>query len=84
MVLYFSNSFTSSIRKDTNLLLLFLSPSLTLNILTHPRILGNVKTNFLIILSTYAIEYLESVFDSINFDITILSMLASQMFIGFF
>ena len=48
MVLYFSNSLSSSIHKDINLLYLFLSPPLSLNIWIYPFILGNIKTNGLI------------------------------------
>ena len=56
MVLHFSNSFSASIRKDTNLLL-SLSPYLTLNVLTYSLILGNTKTSGLIALSKYPINY---------------------------
>ena len=83
IVLYFSNSFSSSIQKDINLLFLFLSPSLTSYVLTYPLILGNIKTNGLITLSKYPIKYLQLVFVLINFEITILSTLTSQTFIGF-
>ena len=84
MALYFSNSFSSSIRKDINLLFLFLSPSLTLNVLTYPLILGIIKTNGPMALSKYPIQYLELDFVLTNFEIAILSTLASQIFIGFF
>ena len=82
MVLYISNSFSSCIKKDINLLSLF-SPS-ALNIVTYPLALGNIKTNCLITLSKYPIEYLELVFVSTNFEMIILSTLASEIFIGFF
>ena len=65
IVLYFSNSFSSSIRKDTNLLF----PSLTLNVLTYPLVLGIIKTNSLIVLSKYPIKCLELVFLLTNFEI---------------
>ena len=67
-----------------NLLFSSLCPSLTLNVLAYPLILGIIKTNGLIALSKYSIKYLELVFVSINFEITILSTLTSQFFIGFF
>ena len=79
MVLYFSNSFSLSIWKEINLLLL----SFTLNVLTYPLILGNSKTNGLTTLSKYTIKYLEFVFVSTNFEITILSNLTSQIIIVF-
>ena len=63
---------------------LSLSPSLTLNVLTYPLISGIIKTDSLIVLSKYQIKYLELVFVSINFEITILSTLTSTIFIGFF
>ena len=43
-----------------NINLLF--PSLTLNVLTYPLILGIIKSNGLIALSKYPIKYLELVF----------------------
>ena len=55
IVLYVSNSFSLSIRKDINLM--FLSP--TLNVSTYPIILGITKTNGLISLSKYPVKYLE-------------------------
>ena len=67
-----------------NLLFLSLSLSLTLNVFTYSLILGIIKTNGLIALPKYLIKYLKLVFDSINFEITILSTLTSQIFIGFF
>ena len=81
MILYSSNSFSSSIGRDINLL--FLS-SLTLNILTYLLILGNARANGLITLSKYPIKYLELVFISSNFGITILPPLTSQIFMEFF
>ena len=69
MVLYFSNSFSLSTRKNINLLVLSLSPCLTLNILTFPLILDNTKINGFITLSKYPIKYLR---------------LRSQTFTGFF
>ena len=65
-------------------MILSLSPSLTLNVLTYALILGIIKTNGLISLSKYPIKYLELVSVSINFEITILPTLTSQIFIGFF
>ena len=63
-------------RKDINL---SLSPSLTLNVLTYPLILGIIKTNGLIALSNFIpIKYSELVFVSVSFEITILSTLTSQ------
>ena len=75
MVLCFSNSLSSSIWKDINLLFLSLNPSLTpsLHVLTYPLILGIRKSNSLIALSEYPIKYLELVFILTNFEITILS-----------
>ena len=69
--------------KDINLffLFLFLSPSLPLNLLTSPLNLGNIKTNCLITSSKYLVKYLELFFVSINFEISILSTSASQIFI---
>ena len=58
---FFSNSFSSSIQKDINLLFLSLSLSLTLNVLTYPLVLGNTKTNHLITLCKYPTKYLELV-----------------------
>ena len=65
-----------------NLLLLFLSfsPSLPLEFLAYPLILGKIKTNGLITLSNYLIKYLELLFVSINFEITVLSASTSQIF----
>ena len=84
IALYFSNSYSSSIQKDIDLLFLFLSPSLTLNVLTYPLILGIIKTDGLIALYKSPIKYLELVFALTNFEITILSTLTSQNFKGFF
>ena len=72
MILYISNSFSSSIRKDVKLLFVSLSLSLTLNVLTYPLILGNIKTNGLITLFKYQMKYLELFFVSANFEMTIL------------
>ena len=55
-----------------NLLFLSLSPSLILNILTYPLVLGITKTTRLIALSKYQIKCLELVFAFTNFKITIL------------
>ena len=84
MVLYISNSFSSSIRKDVKLLFVSLSLSLTLNVLTYPLILGNIKTNGLITLSKYQMKYLELFFVSANFEMTVLLKSTSQIFIYFF
>ena len=84
MTLYFPNSFSTSIQKVINLMLLSLTPSLTLNVLTYPLILGIIKTNGLIPLSNFIpIKYLELVFVLTNFEITILSTLSSQILTGF-
>ena len=57
-------------QKDINLLFLSLPPSLTLNFLTYPFILGIIKTNGLIALSNFIpIKYLELVFVLTNFEI---------------
>ena len=72
MILYISNSFSSSIRKDVKLLFVSLSLSLTLNVLTYPLILDNIKTNGLITLFKYQMKYLELFFVSANFEMTIL------------
>ena len=58
IALYFFNSFSSSIQKDVNLLIL----SSTLNVSTYPLVLGIMKTNGLIASSKYSIKYLELVF----------------------
>ena len=71
-------------RKDINLLFLFLSPSLTLKGLTYPLILSNIKTNGLTTLPKNPIKYLESFFVLIKLEITILSTLTSWLFIGLF
>ena len=80
----FSKSFSSSARKDTNLYVLSLSPSLTLNLLIHPLVLGIIKTNGPRTFAKYPIKYLELVFVSTNFEMTILSTLTSQIFVDFF
>ena len=72
MILYISNSFSSSIRKDVKLLFVSLSLSLTLNVLTYPLILDSIKTNGLITLFKYQMKYLELFFVSANFEMTIL------------
>ena len=74
-------------RKHIELLFSFLSSSLTLNVVTYPLILGNIKTNCLITISKYPIKQLELVFVSTNFEITILSNfinITSQISLGFF
>ena len=58
IALYFFNSFSSSIQKDINLLIL----SSTLNVSTYPLVLGIMKTNGLIASSKYSIKYLELAF----------------------
>ena len=78
MVLYFSNSLSSYIWKDTHLKLLFLK------VLTYPIILANIKTNALISSFKYPIKYLKLFYVSINFEITTLSASTSQIFIDFF
>ena len=79
IALYFILIGSSSIWKDIKLLFL----SLTLNFLTYPLILDNTKTDGLTTLSKYAIKYLKLVFVSMNFEITILSILTSEIVIGF-
>ena len=56
----------------------------SVNLLTYPFILSNIKINGLITLSKYQIKYLQLVFVPINFELTILSILTSQIFIVFF
>ena len=80
----FSNSFSSSIQKDINLLFLSLFSSSAWNALTYLLPLGNIKTNGLITLSNYPIKYLELVFVSTYFEMTILSTLTSGFFFFFF
>ena len=80
IALYFSNRFSSSLWNDINLLL----PSFTWNILTYPLILDIIKTNGLIVLSKRLIKYLELAFAGTNFEITILSIFTSKIFIGLF
>ena len=53
MVLYFSNSLSSSIGKDIDL------PFLSLKILIYLLILGNFKTNGLITSSKYPIKHFQ-------------------------
>ena len=55
----------------------------TLNVSTYPLILGIIKTNDFTALSKYLIKYLELVFALTNFEMTILSTLTSEIFIGF-
>ena len=80
----FRHIYRNCIYGKTYFLLLSLSSSLTLNVLTYPLILSNIKTNGLIYLSKNPIKYLQTVFVSPNFEITILSILTSQIFIVFF
>ena len=77
---YFCNSFLSYLRKGINLLFLFLCSSFSLNILTYPLIIGNIKTNCL----KCVIKHLELIFVITNFDMTISSTLTSHMFLGLF
>ena len=72
-----SNCFLSFIRKDINFFFF------NLKCLKYPLILVNIKTNGVITLSKYLIKYLELVFVSTNFEMTIFSTLKSQIFIGF-
>ena len=61
-----------------------LTLSSTLKVLTYPLILGIIKTRGLITLSYFiTIKYLELIFVLTNFEATILSTLASPIFIGF-
>ena len=80
ITLYFSNNFSSFIRKDVNLKLLPLFPSLTLNILT-------LVLSKLMVLELFQILFqsnlLELAFVLTNFEITVLSTLTSQIFTGF-
>ena len=57
---------------------------LALKVLRYPLILGNIKTNGLIISSKYPIKYLELFFFSTNFEMTISLTSISQIFIGLF
>ena len=57
---------------------------LTLKVLRYPLILGNIKTNGVIISSKYPIKYLELFFVSTNFEMTISLTSISQIFIGLF
>ena len=84
MVLYFSKSFSSFIRKDIKILFLSSTPSLTLNVSTYQLILDNINTNGLITLFKYPIKYLELVFVSTNVEMTKLLTSTSQVFKGFF
>ena len=77
MVLYFSNTLSSSILKGINFLFL------TLNVLTYPINLYDIKINGLITSSKNPIKSLELLFVLINFEISILSTLTSQVFIAF-
>ena len=63
-----------------NLLFLFLSPVLSLNVLTYPLSLGNIKTNGFITSSKYPIKHLDFFFLSTNFEMTILSILTSNFY----
>ena len=83
LALYFPKCYSSFKRKDIDLLVLSLSPSLTLNVLTYSLSLGNIKANVLITLPKYPIKYLELVFVLINIEITMLSILTSQAYIAF-
>ena len=67
MILYFSNSLLSFIREDINLFF-FLSP---------PLIFRISRANGLITSSKYPIKYLELFFVITNFEVSILSKLAS-------
>ena len=82
MVLYFSNSLSSSISKGINLV--FVSPPLSSNILTYSLVLGNIKTSGLITSSNYPFKCLELFFVSTKSKMTISSTLTSQIFVGFF
>ena len=83
MVSNIFNGSSSFIRKDINLLFLFLSLPLSSNVLTYPLILGNIKTNDLITSSDYPIKHLELFFGPNNFEMIILPTLTSHLF-GFF
>ena len=72
MALCFCNSFSSSMRNGINLLLLFLSSTLSLNVSTYPWVLGNINTYGFIASSRYPIKHLNLLFISINFEMTIL------------
>ena len=84
LLLHFSNSLSLTIGKDINLLFSSLSPSLTLNVSTHPLILGNIKTNGLITLAKYPIKYLELFFVSANYEMNILTSTSQISFFFFF
>ena len=66
---------SSSIRRGINLLFF------SLKVLKYPLISGNIKSSGLITLCENPIKYLELFFVSINFEITILSVLTSYIFI---
>ena len=68
MVLNFSNMLSSLYRKT----FLSLSQSLNLKVSSYPLILGNIKTNGLMILSKYSIRYLELSLVSTNIEMTAL------------
>ena len=62
----------------------FSSLSLTLKVLTYPLNLDNTETNAPIVLPEYPIDYLDLVFVSIKFEMTILLTSTSQVFSGAF
>ena len=82
MVLYFSNSSSSSIRNTPIYCFYLYFLIYTHNFLSYPLILCNMTTTKPITSSNYTIKYLELVFVSINF-VLILSTLTSQIFIVF-
>ena len=66
--------------KDINLLFLFLSPPLSLHVLTYPPI---VSYPLLISSSKYSIKYLELFFVYTNFDMNILLIPRSKVILFF-
>ena len=73
---FFPNSLLWSLRKYINLLFLFFISTFTLHDFKY-------QTNDLITSSNYPVQYFKLFFTSISFEVTILSLLTSQIFIGF-
>ena len=73
---FLSNSLLWSLRKYINLLFLFFISTFTLHDFKY-------QTNDLITSSNYPVQCFKLFFTSISFEVTILSLLMSQIFIGF-